>query len=291
MATAVQPIALVTGATSGIGEVTARELAQQGYHVVLLARSAEKAARTRQQIQDAVGLGQRVDVLLCDLADISQVQRAAAEFNQRYPQLDLLINNAGLLFGKPRQVSVDGLEMTLVTNHLGPFLLTALLLDKLLLSPAARIVNVASMAYKMAQPRLDDLGQQRSYSPLQQYGNTKLYNIMFTQELARQLRERGITNVVTNSLHPGVIASNFGTNASGWLAKATSLLRPFMISPQKGAETTLYLATAPEVGQVSGGFYIKKKAEAVKHSFNTPANAQQLWQESERLVKRNFFLY
>ncbi|GAB3233808.1 SDR family oxidoreductase [Hymenobacter seoulensis] len=287
--TSAPPIALVTGATSGIGKVTAQELSRQGFHVVLLARNADKAATTRQQIQEAVGLGHRVDVLLCDLSDLEQVRRAGAEFNQRYQHLDVLVNNAGLLFGQPRQLSNDGFEMTLATNHLGPFLLTALLFERLQQSPAARIINVASMGYKLAKPRLDDLNQDQGYSPLQQYGNTKLYNILFTQELARQLRERGISNVVTNSLHPGVIASNFGDNAKGWLAKGTKLLRPFMISTEKGAETTLYLATNPAAGQVSGGFFAKKKAEPVKHAFNTPQNTLQLWLETERMVQRNFF--
>lgn len=285
-----QLIALVTGATSGIGEVTARELVRQGYHVVLLARNADKAARTRQQLQNLANSGTRVDVLLCDLSDLAQVRRAAAEFGQRYARLDVLVNNAGLLFGQPRQVSAQGHEMTLATNHLGPFLLTALLLDKLRQSAAARIINVASMAYKMAKPRLQDLGQEHGYSPMQQYGNTKLYNILFTQELARQLRERNIRNIVTNSLHPGVIASNFGDNAKGWMSQAVRLVRPFLMSTEKGAETTVFLATDVAAGQVSGGFFAKKKAEPVKHTFNTPDNARQLWQASERLVGQQFFL-
>ena len=284
-----QPIALVTGATSGIGEVTARELALQGYHVILLARNADKAAQVRQQIQQLAGPGHHVDVLLCDLSDLSQVRRAAAEFHQRYDHLDLLINNAGLLFGKPRQESVDGFEMTLATNHLGPFLLTSLLLPALQKSPAARIINVASMGYRMAQPRLQDLGQTQHYSPMRQYGNTKLYNILFTQELARQLRERNITNVVTNSLHPGVVASNFGDNAKGWLAKLTQLARPFMISTEQGAQTTLFLATNARAGEVSGGYFDKKQAKAVKHSFTAPEKVRALWQETEQLVGQRFF--
>ena len=284
-----QPIALVTGATSGIGEVTARELAFQGYHVILLARNADKAAQVRQQIQQLAGPGHHVDVLLCDLSDLSQVRRAAAEFHQRYDHLDLLINNAGLLFGKPRQESVDGFEMTLATNHLGPFLLTSLLLPALQKSAAARIVNVASMGYRMAQPRLQDLGQTQDYSPMRQYGNTKLYNILFTQELARQLRERNITNVVTNSLHPGVVASNFGDNAKGWLAKLTQLARPFMISTEQGAQTTLFLATNNQAGKVSGGYFDKKQAKAVKHPFTAPEKARAVWQETEKLVGQRFF--
>jgi retinol dehydrogenase-12 len=280
-------VILVTGATSGIGEVTARTLAQQGAHVILLARSAEKAERTQREIQAAAGHN-RVDVLLCDLSDLTQVRRAAQEFNQRYARLDVLINNAGLLFGTKRQLSAQGYEMTLATNYLGPFLLTALLFDKLRQSPAARIINVASMAYQLARPHLDDLSMERGYGAMRQYGNTKLYNILFTQELARRLRAKGITNVTTNSLHPGVIASNFGDNAQNWMAKLTKLFRPFMISTEQGAQTTLYLATNADAGRSSGGFFAKQKALAVKHTFTTPAEAQQLWDLTEAMVEQNF---
>ena len=282
-------IALVTGATSGIGKVTARELVRQGYHVILLARNAEKAARVRQDFQAMAQPGQRVDVLLCDLSDLSQVRRAAAEFHQRYNHLDLLINNAGLLFGKEREESADGFEMTLATNYLGPFLLTSLLLPALQKSPAARVINVASAAYRFSNPNLADLNQQRNYGALWQYGNTKLYNILFTQELARQLRARGIGNVVTNSLHPGAVASSFGEDSDNWFGWLFRLGRPFMISPEEGARTSLFLATSPIGGQVSGGYFAKEQAEPVKHDFTAPAKARQLWEQTEEMVGQKFF--
>ncbi|WP_185816858.1 SDR family oxidoreductase [Hymenobacter metallilatus] len=289
MTTSFEPIALVTGATSGIGKVTAQQLARQGYHVVLLARNADKAARTRQEIQPEAWPGRRVDVLLCDLSDLNQVRRAAEEFNQRYARLDVLVNNAGLVFGNERETSASGPEMTLTTNHLGPFLLTSLLLPKLQQSPAARIVNVASMAYQFAKPDFATLDVAGSYSPMRAYANSKLFNIMFTQELARRLRERGIHNVSTNSLHPGVVASNFGSNST-WLTRAFyKVAAPFMTSSEDGAQTSIYLATAPEVAQTSGGYFVKQRPEAVKSGFNTPDNAQRLWQESERLVGQPFF--
>ena len=282
------PIALVTGATSGIGEITAQELVRQGYHVVLLARNAEKAEKTRASIAATTTPG-LVDVLLCDLSDFDQVRHAATEFCRKYSRLDLLVNNAGLLFGQPRQLSSQGDELTLATNHLGPFLLTALLLDRLRQSAAGRIINVASMAYKIANPRLDDLNQERSYSPMRQYGNTKLYNIVFTQELARRLREKGIANVITHSLHPGTVATGFGSASGGIMTLGIRLVRPFLISADKGAETSIFLATDEQVGKSSGGFFAKKKAEAVKHDFNTPENARQLWDLSESMVQHNFF--
>ena len=280
-------LVLITGATSGIGKETATVLAQMGAHVVLLARSAEKAAAVQREIQAAAG-HDRVDVLLADLADLGQVRRAAAEFNARYPRLDVLVNNAGLLFGSERTLSPDGYELGLATNHLGPFLLTALLLDKLKASPAARIVNVASMAYKFAKPDLADLQSARGYGAMRIYGNTKLYNIMFTQELARRLRAHGLTTISTNALHPGAVASNFGDHSGGWMTKVIQWSRPFMLSVAQGAETSIFLASALEVAEVSGGYFAKKKAEPVRHAFNTPAHARKLWELSEELTGTRF---
>jgi NAD(P)-dependent dehydrogenase (short-subunit alcohol dehydrogenase family) len=280
-------IVLVTGATSGIGEVTARELARQGAHVIILARNADKAQRTQHAIVAATG-NEHVDVVLADLSVLQQVRDVAAELHAKYPRLDVLVNNAGLMFGAEREVSADGYEMTLATNHLGPFLLTGLLLDLLQKSPAARIVNVASMAYRFSKPTLDDLQSERDYSPVWEYGNTKLWNIMFTQELAQRLRAHGITNVTTNCLHPGAVATGYGQQTGGIVGALLSLARPFMISPEKGAQTSIFLATDAQAGTVSGGFFSKKKAEPVKSSFNTPANNRRLWELSEQLIGTQF---
>lgn len=280
-------LVLITGATSGIGKETATELAKKGAHIILLARNAGKAAATQSEIKAAAG-HDRVDVLLADLADLGQVRRAAAEFNARYPRLDVLVNNAGLLFGAERGLSPDGNEIGLATNHLGPFLLTSLLLDKLKASPAARIVNVASLAYKFAKPDLADVQSMRSYNAMRVYGNTKLYNIMFTQELARRLRAHGLTNISTNALHPGAVASNFGDHGGGWMTKVIQWSRPFMLSVAQGAETSIFLASVPEVQNVSGGYFAKKRAEPVQHAFNTAENARLLWALSEQLTETRF---
>lgn len=280
-------IVLVTGATSGIGEVTARELARQGAHVIILARNADKAERTRRAIVAATG-NQQVDVVLADLSVLQQVRDVAAQLHSAYPRLDVLVNNAGLMFGATRELSADGYEMTLATNHLGPFLLTSLLLDLLQKSPAARIINVASMAYRFSKPTLDDLQSERFYSAVFEYGNTKLFNIMFTQELAQRLRAHGITTITTNALHPGAVATGYGQQSGGWLSAGLALARPFMISPGKGAETSLFLATDTKAGTSSGGFFSKKKAEPVKSSFNTAANNRRLWELSEQLTGTKF---
>jgi retinol dehydrogenase-12 len=287
MATLQDKIVLVTGATSGIGEVTARELARQGAHVIILARNREKAEKTQRNIITATG-NKQVDTVLADLSVLQQVRNVAAELHAKYPRLDVLVNNAGLMFGAEREVSADGYEMTLATNHLGPFLLTSLLLDLLQKSPAARIVNVASMAYRFSKPTLDDLQSEHSYSPIWEYGNTKLWNIMFTQELAQRLRSHGITNVMTNSLHPGAVATGYGQQSGGWLSAALKLARPFMISPEQGAETSIFLATDAKVATISGGFFSKKKPEPVKSSFNTSANNRRLWELSEQLTNTQF---
>ena len=280
-------IILVTGATSGIGEVTAHELARRGAHVIILARNRQKAERTQQEIKASTG-NQQVDVVLADLSVMQQVRDVAAQVHDKYPRLDVLVNNAGLMFGAERELSADGYEMTLATNHLGPFLLTSLLLDLLQKSPAARIVNVASMAYRFSKPTLDDLQSERDYSPVWEYGNTKLWNIMFTQELAQRLRAHGITNVTTNCLHPGAVATGYGQQTGGFVGAVLSLARPFMISPEKGAQTSLFLATDPSVATTSGGFFSKKKLEPVKSDFNTAANNRRLWELSEQLTGTNF---
>jgi retinol dehydrogenase-12 len=280
-------IMLVTGATSGIGEVTARELARQGAHVVILARNRQKAERTQHTIIAATG-NQRVDIVLADLSVMQQVRDVAAQIHDKYPRLDVLVNNAGLMFGAERELSVDGYEMTLATNHLGPFLLTSLLLDLLQKSPAARIVTVASMAYRFSKPTLDDIQSEQYYSPIWEYGNTKLWNIMFTQELAQRLRTHSIANVTANALHPGAVATGYGQQSGGWLSAALALGRPFMLSPDKGAQTSLFLATSPSIAATSGGFFSKKKPEAVKSSFNTTANNKRLWEISEALTNTQF---
>ncbi len=280
-------IILVTGATSGIGEVTARELAQQGAHIIILARNEQKAQRTQQAIIAATG-NERVDIMLADLSVLQQVRDVAAQIQAKYPHLDVLINNAGLMFGAERELSADGYEMTLATNHLGPFLLTSLLFDLLQKSPAARIVNVASMAYRFSKPTLDDLQSEQSYSAVWEYGNTKLWNIMFTQELAARLRAHGITNITTNCLHPGAVATGYGQQTGGIVGAALSLARPFMLSPEKGAQTSIFLATDAKIGAVSGGFFSKKKPEPVKSSFNTAANNRRLWELSEQLTTTKF---
>ena len=287
MSTVANKIILVTGATSGIGEVTARELARQGGHVIIMGRTAQSVERAKQRIVAATG-SQQVDTLVADFASLQQVRDVAAEIHQKYERLDMLINNAGRINGSKRLVSADGNELTLATNYLAPFLLTSLLFDLLQKSPAARIINVASVGHQVARPDFSDFQSERHYGPLRVYGTTKLWNIMFTQELANRLRAHGITNVTTNSLHPGNVATEFGKTEKSWLTILLVLFRPFLISPEEGAQTTLYLATDERVGSISGGYFVEKKAEPVKSDFNTPAHNRRLWELGEQLTGTAF---
>ncbi len=279
-------ICLITGATSGIGEITARELAIQGAHVILLARNPDKAEKVQKEIIAACG-HDKVDILLADLASLQAVKTAGEAFMNRYTHLDVLINNAGLIAGNAKEYSKDGHELSLAVNHLAPFLLTSLLLPSLEKSREARVINVASEAYKMAKPDWDHMQLENNYSAIKAYGNSKLYNILFTRELARRLEDQG-NNIDTYVLHPGVVASNFSQSAGGVMHFVFKLMRPFLISPAEGAKTSIFLATA-ERGQLKqGGYYIKKKSAAFKSNLVTVAHAQKLWQKSEEILNIKF---
>ncbi|MBX5482967.1 MAG: SDR family oxidoreductase [Myxococcaceae bacterium] len=272
-------IALVTGATSGIGKVTAKELARRGATVVLTTRDRARGEQTAAEIRAAAPKA-RVELLEGDLSLMREVRRMATELQQRFDRLELLINNAGAIF-EDREVTAEGIERTLATNHLSYFLLTQELLPLMKKSAPARIVNVASDAHKRARIDFDDLQRERGYFHFSVYGQSKLANILFTRELARRLEG---TNVTANCLHPGVVATGFGMNRPGLLKLAMAIARPFMISPEKGAETTIYLATAPELEGQSGGYYARKKKIAPSKAAQSDETAKRLWDVTETLI-------
>jgi NAD(P)-dependent dehydrogenase (short-subunit alcohol dehydrogenase family) len=270
---------LVTGATSGMGKVTARRLAEQGATVVIAGRNAEKTQYTAQEIQKQVPHG-AVRSLTADLTSLAQVRALAQAYRDAYPRLDTLIHNAGGMFGK-RQLSDDGLEMTFALNHFAPFLLTSLLLDTLKASAPARIVIVASAQHAGKQVPFEDMTHEKGYKPLQVYAESKLMAIMFTYALARRLQG---TNVTANTLHPGVVATNFGKDAGGMWPAMFTVLAPFELSPEKGAQTALYLASSPEVADVSGEYFVKSKpARSSKESYDVAAQ-ERLWTLSEQVI-------
>jgi NAD(P)-dependent dehydrogenase (short-subunit alcohol dehydrogenase family) len=277
---------LVTGATNGIGEVSALELARMGAQVVVVSRSADKCATTVQNIQRTTG-NQNVAYIAGDLSSLAGIRQVASTFLERYNRLDVLLNNAGGVFTS-RQLSPDGYEMTFALNHLSYFLLTNLLLDTLKVTAKqhgeARVVNVSSGAHFGARNGInfDDLNRQKSYSSFGVYAETKLMNVLFTIELARRLANTGVT---TNALHPGFVRTGFGKNNTSIVTAVFSALQVFALSPEKGAETSIYLASSPEVKNVTAKYFDKKKAVASSGASHD-ANAQQkLWRLSEELTE------
>ncbi|MBK8430238.1 MAG: SDR family oxidoreductase [Chloroflexi bacterium] len=274
-------LCLVTGANAGIGRATALGLAQKGAHVVMICRSAKRGRAAQQEIIAQSG-NQQVDLLLADLSVQAEIRRVAAEFKQRYSRLDVLVNNAGAIF-TTRQESADGLELTFALNHLGYFLLTQELLPLLLASAPARIINVASGAHYSGQINFDDLQLRQGYAAFKAYAQSKLANVLFTNELARRLAGTGVT---ANSLHPGVVGTQFGRNNRG-LSLIIRLVRPFLRSEAKGAETSIHLATAPELVTTTGQYFDDNQPKRASDLAYDEALARRLWEESEKLVSRS----
>ncbi len=273
-------VMLITGATSGIGRATALELARLGATVVLVGRSQVKVEATVDAIWRATG-NPSVEFLVADLSVLTEVCRLADEFKRRHDRLDVLVNNAGAYF-TTRQESAEGFEMTLVLNHLSPFLLTYRLLDVLQASAPARIVTVSSDAHRSARLDFDDLRNHRKYRGFRAYSRSKLMNVLFTYELARRLAGTGVT---ANALHPGFVASNFGKNNGDMTGVGMAVAsRLFAISPEKGARTSIYLASSPEVEGVSGQYFARCRAVRSSPASYDEAAARYLWEVSEALV-------
>jgi NAD(P)-dependent dehydrogenase (short-subunit alcohol dehydrogenase family) len=270
---------VLTGATNGIGLAAAEALAAHGAELAIVARSEARASDAVARIRAAGGPGTRVDVLIADLAVQSSVRRLAGEVLERYPRVDALVNNAGAIFAS-RQLTEDGIEATWALNHLAPFLLTTLLVDRLRSSAPARIVTTSSDAHKGAHIPFDDPDATRSYRMrgFARYGETKLANILFTAELARRLAGSGVT---ANCFHPGFVASGFNRNNGPVLSAAMTLLRPFSRSPEKGAATLVWLVDSPEVAGVSGGYFIDRHRATPSAPARDMEAAARLWELSE----------
>jgi len=272
---------VVTGGNSGIGFETAAALAAMGARVLVTARNADRGRAAVAGIADRTP-GAQVQLVVFDLADLSSVRRGAAEILEQAPRLDVLVNNAGLVLSE-RRVTVDGYEATFATNHLGPFLLTNLLLDRMRASAPA--LNVASTAHNSARKGMpfDDLQSEGRYRAMRVYGQSKLANILFTNELARRLEG---TRVTANSLHPGTVRTGYGADgdARGFLSFGLKVSGPFFLSPAKGARTSVFLASSPEVDGISGQYFVKCKPRTPRTWARDPDAAQRLWRVSEELV-------
>jgi NAD(P)-dependent dehydrogenase (short-subunit alcohol dehydrogenase family) len=269
---------LVTGGTAGIGRATAVGLARMGAHLAITGRDRGRTEDAAREVR-AAGGGQ-VDVFVADLSSQSEVRRLAGEVLGSLSRIDVLINNVGG-YWNTRHVTADGLEHTFALNHLAPFLLTDLLLQRLKQSPA-RIVTVSSNAHAMGRIDFDDLQGSRSYSGSRAYDRSKLANLLFTYELARRLRG---TSVTANALHPGVVSTGFGGEDPGRAQRLfVPLMRPFMKTPAAGAATSIHLASAPALEQVSGRYYVNSKPRRSSTRSLDEATAVRLWQVSADLV-------
>ena len=271
---------VVTGGTAGIGKATAVGLATLGARVAITGRDRVRAEAAAADIRAASG-SPAVDVFTADMSSQAEVRRLAGAVLDAYPRLDVLVNNVGG-FWAHRHVTADGLERTFALNHLGPFLLTNLLLDRLKASAPARVVTVSSGAHASGRIDFDDLQGAANYSGQRAYSASKLANVMFTYELARRLQGTGVTATV---LHPGVVRTNFGADDPAGLINAMlPLVRPFLKSPAAGAATTIYLASSTEVDGVTGQYFANRKPRtSTRISYDT-ALAARLWQVSTELV-------
>ena len=270
---------MITGATSGIGRVTAIELARMDAEVVMVCRDRSRADETVTAIRKSNPTA-KVDVMLADLSSQEAIRQTARDYLATSRPLHVLINNAGVV-NLHRSLTGDGIETVFAVNHLAYFLFTHLLLDRLKASAPARIVNVASDAHRFGSMNFDDLGGERSYRTMRIYGQSKLANILFTYELARRLEGTGVT---VNCLHPGAVATGLGKNNGGWAKVIIGLLRPFFRTPESGAATSIYLATSPEVDGVSGKYFNNcKEARSSKASYDR-AVAARLWKISAQMT-------
>ncbi len=274
---------IITGGNSGIGLETAVALARAGATTIITARDEKRGQAAVETISSRAG-SDKVSLSLFDLSSLASVRDGAADLLGRCPSIDVLVNNAGVVLSE-RQVTVDGFEATFAVNHLGPFLLTNLLLDRLRTSTPSRIVNVASTAQNMARNGMpfDDLQSTTSYKGMRVYGESKLANVLFTTELARRLADSGVT---ANCLHPGTVATGYGRDgdASGFLSFGLKVIKPFILTAEKGAATSIYLASSPDVANVSGEYFIKCKAKPpCKHGRDSVA-AAKLWDISAEMV-------
>lgn len=271
-------ICIITGANSGIGKATALGLAKVNATIVMLCRNKEAGEIAQKEIIEESG-NKKIDLLLCDLSSQEQIRSFVDEFKQKYQNLNVLINNAGVMASK-RKLSVDGFEMNFAVNHLAPFLLTNLLLDMLKMSAPSRIINVSSGAHKMAKIDFDDLqSENKKHRLFRVYGVSKLALMLFSYELSRKLDGTGVT---VNTVHPGVVNTNLGRDMSKFGRRFGKL---FFKNPEKGAETSIFLASSPEVEGITGKYYIKKQQQESSNESYNEDYAKRLWEISAILTK------
>ena len=275
-------VALITGANSGVGLATAKGLAKEGFDLILLVRSRQKVDATQNEILQAFP-NTKIDYEIADLEDVKSVIKATENIKRRYTKIDRIINNAGY---SPDSIEFthEGYEKSFVANHLGHFVLTINLLDLLEASGEGRVISVSSGAYAFGKTERMFTKNNKDLNTIKAYGDGKLANILFTKGLTKKLNNRA---VLAFSLHPGVVNSGFGANFTGFSKFFTTLMRPFMITPEKGAMTSLFLATTElaDIKNQNGEYFDKSKVKATKHKDITDENIEQFWQKSLAAVR------
>ncbi|MFW9957407.1 MAG: SDR family oxidoreductase [Candidatus Odinarchaeota archaeon] len=277
-------VCMITGANSGIGRETSRALAKMGATVVMAVRNREAGEEVRQGITKETG-NESIELMVADLFSIEEVRGLASDFKKTHSRLDVLINNAGGIFPK-KEMTIDGLERTFALNHLAPFLLTHELLDRLKASAPSRIINVSSAAHLRGKIDFENLQSEKKYGQLGPYANAKLMNVMFTYSLARYLDGTGVT---VNVLHPGVVRTRFGQNEASRARKLIfRMFGPLLKSPEKGAETSIYLASSPEIEGANGKYFVNcQPKQSATISYDEELQ-EQLWQRTEQLLGISF---
>jgi NAD(P)-dependent dehydrogenase (short-subunit alcohol dehydrogenase family) len=272
-------IVVITGANSGIGKQTAIELARKGATIVMVCRNQERGEEARQAIIKESG-NEHVLLELCDLSRMESIRGCGELMYEKYKKIDILINNAGAIFGN-YQLTKEGMEQTFALNHMGYFLLTHYLLDAVKRGNDKRIINVASLAHKFVREiPWDDLQlEYQKYGQMKAYGLSKLYNIYFTKYLAQKLKQEH-TQVTVNCLHPGTVYTGFGQSGGMLFNKLIQIAKPFLKKPQKGAETSVFLATSSSVDTITGAYFDNKKEAAITKLAQSKENAYKLWQVS-----------
>lgn len=270
--------AIITGGTSGIGKVTVLELAKQGVHIVLPARDLSKAEQVKQEVLNAIPAAQ-IDIYYCDFMKLQTVKEFAENIKKSYQQIDILVNNAGIWFTE-FQLTEDGYEATWQVNHLAPFLLTNLLMEMIVATAPARIVNTSSAAHMMGKIDFSDLQCQKKYTLTKAYAQSKLANLLFTKQLSVILKDKQVT---ANCLHPGVVKTALFNHMNSFMQM---LINWFLITPEKGARTTIYLATSDKVSTISGEYFSKCKVASTAPAGRDMAVAQKLWEVSIDQVKK-----
>ena len=276
-------VVVITGATSGIGEVAADRLAQKGARIVFVARDHHKGEEMRKHLRAVAGHTDH-SVHYADLSKLADQKRVAKEIAGSEPQIDVLINNAGALFSS-RQVTEDGLERTFALNHMSYFTVTNILLDRIKATPNARIISTASEGHRAARLNFDDLQGEEKFSGIGAYNRSKLMNILFTRELAKRLAGTGVT---ANSLHPGVVGTRFGSESGGLLQFGLNIVRNFMLTPEQGAQTIIYLASSPDVEGKTGFYWDKCKISTPTKAAQNDADAKRLWDVSAKIAGVGF---